>query len=91
MNKRLLDSGIGAPWKVLKANMGDAVWPTKPARIYLATMLWINVVLLEQHEDQLRSGLPWMEVNMYPFHIYKWEGPKCICRIVDLWSLGSAI
>ena len=44
--------------------MGEAVWPTEPPGAYLATMLWVVVVLLGQHEDQLKSGLPWMEVHI---------------------------
>ena len=37
--------------------MGKAVWPAENPRAYLATMLWVVVVLLGQHEDQLICGL----------------------------------
>ena len=42
--------------------MGEAVWPAEPPGVYLTTMLQIVVVLLWQHADQLKSGLPWMKV-----------------------------
>ena len=44
--------------------MGEAVWPAEPLRAYLATMLWVIVVLFGPHEDELNSGLPWMKVHI---------------------------
>ena len=60
----IFDGGVGAPHKVLEAYMDEVVWPAKPSGTYLATMLWVVVVLLGQHENQLKSGLPWMEVHI---------------------------
>ena len=53
----VIDSGEGAPHKVLKAYTGEAVWLVEPPKAYLATMLRVIIVLLWQHEDQLKSGL----------------------------------
>ena len=36
--------------------MGKAVWPAESFRVYLAIMLWIDVLLFGQHED-LRASL----------------------------------
>ena len=38
--------------------MGEAVWPVEPPETYLASMHQVVVVLLGQHEDQLKNGLP---------------------------------
>ena len=50
--------------KVLEAYMGEAVWPAEPSGAYLVTMLWVVIVLLGQYEDELKSGLPSMEVHV---------------------------
>ena len=55
-----LDGAVWAPHTVLEAYMDEATWPAKPLEAYLATMLWVVVVLLGQHEDQLKCGLSWM-------------------------------
>ena len=60
----LLDSGLGALYKALEAYMGKTVWPAKPPGAYLTIMLQVVVILLGQHEDQLKGGLPWMEVRI---------------------------
>ena len=60
----LLDGGVDSPHIVLEAYMGEAVWRAEPPGAYLTTMLRVVVVLLGQHEDQLKSGLPWMEVHI---------------------------
>lgn len=57
----LFDSGVGASRKVLEAYMGKAAWPAEPLGTYLATMLWEVIVLLGQHEHELKSGLPWLQ------------------------------
>lgn len=57
----LLDYGVGAPRKCLEACMGEEVWLAELPRAYLATMFHVVVLLFGQHEDQLRSGLPWMK------------------------------
>ena len=44
--------------------MGEAVWLAESPIAYLAIMLRIVVVLLRQHEEQFKSGLPWMEVHI---------------------------
>ena len=44
--------------------MDEAVWSAEPPGAYLATMFRVVVVLLEQHEDQLKSGFPWIEVHI---------------------------
>ena len=54
----ILDSGVGTPRKVLEAYRGEAVRPAEPPGAYLATMLQVVVVLLGQHEDQLKNELP---------------------------------
>ena len=51
-------------YKVLEVYMGEAFGLTKPLGTYLAIMLRIVVVLFGQHEDQLKCGLPWMEVHI---------------------------
>ena len=58
----ILDSGVGALAKVLEAYMGEADLPTNPTRSILRNLLRVVVVLFWQHDDQLKSGLPWMEV-----------------------------
>ena len=57
---------VGALHKVLESYMGEAVLSTDspPPGAYLATMLRIVIVLFWQHEDQLKSGPPWMEVHI---------------------------
>ena len=66
----LLDGAVRAPHKILEAYMGEAVWPAEPPGAYLATMFHVVVVLLGQHEDQLKNGLSWMEVHIYPLDTY---------------------
>ena len=60
--------------------MGEAVWPPNPPkaerhglhghwpnmRAQLPSMIRVVVVLLRQHDDQLKVGLPWMEVHILP-------------------------
>ena len=60
----LLDGGVRALYKVLEAYTGKLVWPAERPGAYLAIMLRVVVVLLGQHEDQLKGGLPWMEVRI---------------------------
>lgn len=43
--------------KVLEAYMDKAKWPTQPLRAYLTTMLWVGVLLLRQHDENLKYGL----------------------------------
>ena len=57
----LVDGGVEALDKVLEAYMGEVMLPAKPPETYLIIMLRVVVVLLGQYEDQLKSGLPWME------------------------------
>ena len=51
--------------------MGEAALPTDPTRSILGNLLRVVVVLFWQHDDQLKSGLPWMEV-----HINRWLPTK---------------
>ena len=60
-DRKLLDGGIGTPHKILEAYIDEAMWSEHP-EAYLATLLWVIIVLLWQHEDQLKDGLPWMEL-----------------------------
>ena len=60
----VVDGGLEAPHKVLEACMGETMWAAKPPGGYLATMLWVVVVLFGQHDDQLKSGRPWMKVHI---------------------------
>ena len=41
----LLDNGIRAPYKVLKAYMNEAGWPTEPTQDRKAQPLWALVQL----------------------------------------------
>ena len=66
-----LDSGVGVPPKVLEAYMGEAMWLPNPPEAerhglhghwpnmgaYLLSMARVVVVLLRQHDDQLKIGL----------------------------------
>ena len=55
----LLDGGVGTPHKILLAYMDEAALPTDPPE-----HIWflVAVMLLWHHDDQLKSGLPWMEI-----------------------------
>ena len=66
--------------------MGEAVWPAETLKAYLATILRVVVVLLGQHEDQLKSGLPWMEAHIKPLDTFEWKDPKCMSKRVDIWT-----
>jgi hypothetical protein len=48
--------------KVLKAYLGEE--PTDPIRSIPENLLRVVVVLFWQHNDQLKSGLPWMKVHI---------------------------
>ena len=54
----LLESGIGAQHKDLKAYLCNAMWLAEPHGAYLAIMLRVVEVLLGQHEDQPKCGFP---------------------------------
>ena len=40
--------------------MGETVWLAEPPEAYLTTMLRVVVVLLWQHENQLKSEFSWI-------------------------------
>ena len=42
--------------------MGEMALLAEPSKAYLATMLWIVVLLFWPHKDQSKSGFPWMGV-----------------------------
>ena len=60
----MLEIEVGIPYKILEAYMVEAVWLAESLRAYLATMFWVVVVLLWQHEDQFKRGLLWMVVHI---------------------------
>jgi hypothetical protein len=43
--------------------MGEVALPTDTPRSILGNVLRLVVVLFYQHYDQLKNGLPWMEVH----------------------------
>jgi hypothetical protein len=62
-----------APPKVLEAYTGEAVWlpnPPEAKRQCLhgqwPSMARVVVALLRQCDDQLKIGLPWIEVHILP-------------------------
>ena len=60
-------------------------------------MAWVVVVLLQQCDDQLKIGLPWMEIHITPLVTNGAVSPECKCRRVgpphmslgvhDFWEL----
>ena len=74
----IFDGAVKALCKVLKAYTGAAGWPADPTRgqqvqplramiqlgDILPSMVRIVKVLLQQRNDQLKIGLPWMEVHI---------------------------
>ena len=45
-------------------------------------MAQVVVVLLRQYDDQLKVGLPWMEVHLTPLVTDLAVSPECKCRRV---------
>jgi hypothetical protein len=60
----IIGSGVGALAKVLEGYMGEADLPTNPTRSILGNLLRVVIVLFWQQDDQLKSGLPRMEVHI---------------------------
>ena len=44
--------------------MDEAALPTNPPRSILGNLLRVIIMLFWQHNDQLKSGLPWMEIHI---------------------------
>ena len=75
-----LDSGVGALPKVLEVYMGEAVWLPYPpeaewdgfhghwpnVEAWLPSMAQVVIVLLQQRYNQLKIGLPGIEVHILP-------------------------
>ena len=44
--------------------MSEAVWPTEPSRSIVSNYVSGSCGVVWEHEDQLKRGLPWMEVHI---------------------------
>ena len=53
---------------------------------YLATVLRVVVVLLGQHEDQLKGGLSMDGSPHLAIGYLRMGSPECMCRRVGLWA-----
>ena len=62
--------------KVLKVYMGEVALPTDPTWSILGNLLQVDIVLFWQHDDQLKSGLSWMEVHIKHWLPTKGRGPN---------------
>ena len=80
----IFDGRVGAPPKVLGIYMGETALPTDPTWNILGTLLWGVVVLSWQHNDQLKSRIPWMEIYINHWLPIKRRIPNaCVGRFGD--------
>lgn len=60
----MLNIGIGAMSKFLEVDMNEAALQTDTTRSILGNILQVVIVLFWQRDNQLKSGLPRMEVHI---------------------------